>query len=353
MLLQRERFNQQIYCSFLSTSASCPMSIEHNDGFLKTDLYRKDNLKISYLMPSSAHPSHITDNIPYSLAYRLKRICSSDELFEKRLKELTEDLLCRGYKLRSLQDSFAKVRRISRERALERVSKERVKEERVRFVVKFDPRLPNFRDILTRSWKILAEEPRMKQCFPAPPMVCYQRVKNTGEMLVRAKLPVNQERSSKRLQENQEGFRPCKKDKCPVCDQLRNNASVIRSVTVSATGEEIQVKGRLTCSSQNVIYCITCKRGGRACPNFPQYIGETKNSLRERMRGHRGTVIQPGQENTSAPVGQHFRSTSHSICDLEIIPIEQIRQDDMTRKVRESYFIKKFRSVTNGLNIKA
>ena len=35
-----------------------------NQGFLRTDLYRKETVKNSYLMPSSAHPSHVTGNIP-------------------------------------------------------------------------------------------------------------------------------------------------------------------------------------------------------------------------------------------------------------------------------------------------
>ena len=38
------------------------------DGYIRTDLYKKENLKIHYLMPSSAHPGHVTQNIPFSLS---------------------------------------------------------------------------------------------------------------------------------------------------------------------------------------------------------------------------------------------------------------------------------------------
>ena len=72
-------------------------------------------------------------------------------------------------------------------------------------------------------------------------------------------------------------------------------------------GEEVKVKGRLTCTSTNVVYCITCRRGGRICPTHPQYIGETGKQVKERARGHRGTVTQQCQENTTAPVGINFR----------------------------------------------
>ena len=67
---------------------------------------------------------------------------------------------------------------------------------------------------------------------------------------------------------------------------------VVTSVKCSATGKEVKVKGRLTCTSTNVVYCITCRRGGRICPTHPQYIGETGKQVKERARGHRGTVTQ-------------------------------------------------------------
>ena len=47
------------------------------------------------------------------------------------------------------------------------------------------------------------------------------------------------------------------------------------------------------------------------------------------------------------------KSQGHSVCDLEIIPIEKIRQDNpLVRKVRESFYIDKFDSAKNGLNVR-
>ena len=60
----------------------------NEDGYLETDLYKKKTTKVQYLLPSSCHPGHITRNIPYSLAYRLLRICSKRETFKLRLEEL-------------------------------------------------------------------------------------------------------------------------------------------------------------------------------------------------------------------------------------------------------------------------
>ena len=57
-------------------------------GFIQTTLYSKPCRVVSYLLPSSSHPSHITQNIPYSLAYRLKRIESLQCNLEMNLSNL-------------------------------------------------------------------------------------------------------------------------------------------------------------------------------------------------------------------------------------------------------------------------
>ena len=89
---------------------------------MKTDLYKKDTAKVTYLLPSSSHPNHISRNIPYSLAYRLKRICSDPEDFSKRLEELKQDLLSRKYHPRIIDEAFKNVCKISRSKALEKVT---------------------------------------------------------------------------------------------------------------------------------------------------------------------------------------------------------------------------------------
>ena len=80
-------------CNFLD------LNISVQKGKIETDLYRKPTDKPRALLPSSAHPSHITSNIVYSMAFRPIRIYSSEDNFDKRLIELKEEFLIpRGYK---------------------------------------------------------------------------------------------------------------------------------------------------------------------------------------------------------------------------------------------------------------
>ena len=50
------------------------------NGKITTDLYRKPTDRCMYLLLTSCYPAHISNNIPYSLTYRIVRICRKPEL---------------------------------------------------------------------------------------------------------------------------------------------------------------------------------------------------------------------------------------------------------------------------------
>ena len=88
-----------------------------------TDLYRKETDRNQYLLSSSCHPAHITDNIPFSLALRIVRIFTHIEDSEKRFSELKSLLISRDYKPRSVDAAIDRARKIPREQALKKVEK--------------------------------------------------------------------------------------------------------------------------------------------------------------------------------------------------------------------------------------
>ena len=65
------------------------VNVKVTNNLIHTDLYTKPTDKHLYLQPSSCHPRHVTQNIPYSLALRLHRIYSEDSDLDKRTNELT------------------------------------------------------------------------------------------------------------------------------------------------------------------------------------------------------------------------------------------------------------------------
>ena len=90
-----------------------------------TDLYRKETDRNQYLLTSSCHPAYVTENIPYSLALRIVRICSLPEAREKRFSELKGFLLSRNYRSGVVESAITKARQIERTVLLKRVKRKK------------------------------------------------------------------------------------------------------------------------------------------------------------------------------------------------------------------------------------
>ena len=73
-----------------------------------------------------------------------------------------------------------------------------------------------------------------------------------------------------------------------------------------------------------------------------RYVGETKRSLKYRLAEHRDKAT-----------GAHFNTAGHSLSDLKIIILEQVKKKEIEyRKQREKYFIRKLNTLNIGLNKK-
>ena len=81
-------------------------------------------------------------------------------------------------------------------------------------------------------------------------------------------------------------------------------------------GETRQIKHHIIYDSTNLTYMIQCKR----CKK--KNIGETKRTLRERYKEHRQATNNPLHANATAAVSSHFSQPSHSIEDMELLPLE-------------------------------
>ena len=95
-----------------------------------------------------------------------------------------------------------------------------------------------------------------------------------------------------------------------------------------------------------MIYLIQCDK--QNCNT--KYIGETKRNIRYRLAEHRGYVINNQTDKTT---GAHFNLPGHSVANLKMTVIEQVKkQTDAYRQEREKFFINKFNTFYDGLNRK-
>ena len=114
------------------------------NGKIKTDLHQKPTDKHQYLNFSSSHPYKQKANLPYTLALRIRRICSDISDFHAHCDKLTKILRARGYKLGLIKDSIRKASAISRQDALLKLEKQN--EDHVIFITTYNPMLPNIKE---------------------------------------------------------------------------------------------------------------------------------------------------------------------------------------------------------------
>ena len=128
--------------SFLDVNVSLT-----NDGNISTDLYTKPTDKHQHLLYSSCHPLHTKKAIPFSLALRLRRICSTDETFNlRRAAQLTTYLLKRGCKRNFVTKQIQKPP-TSHAQSL---YKPKTLTEPTPFITNFNPSLPHISSIIKK-----------------------------------------------------------------------------------------------------------------------------------------------------------------------------------------------------------
>ena len=127
---------------------------------IETDLFTKPTDKHQHLLSSSCHPQLTNKAIPFSLALRLRLICSTDVKFKLRINELNTYLLARGYNNIFLEEQFVRAANISRTNALQTNPKD--SNDVVPFVVTYNPALPLISNILRKHFYILHSSNRCK-----------------------------------------------------------------------------------------------------------------------------------------------------------------------------------------------
>ena len=101
------------------------------------------------MLQNSAHPAHVTRAIPYGVATRIRRNCSTDEAFSKRSSEYKGYIYNRGYNPNLVSQQFEKAQSIPRQTLLQPQPKE--SKQIFPLVLDFNPRLPVLVELLENT----------------------------------------------------------------------------------------------------------------------------------------------------------------------------------------------------------
>eukprot|EP00116_Pleurobrachia_bachei_P002860 sb/3463122/ len=304
-----------------------------------TDLYSKPTDSFSYLHFKSCAPRHLKRNIPYCLARRIATIVSNEEQRKERLVELQHKLRRRGYPAQLIEDALKKATTLDRKELLKVKEKTPPSKDQVIFISKYNP---------TRADPV---EKLREACAGLK----YSIADMPDKIIAARKQPPNLKRilslSKKRDQNSQIGrtetnittglgkpFIPCKDKRCKTCP-----ASITEGTYTTQNGTILERNQTMYCKSKDLIYLITCN-GCRG-----EYIGETGNSLSNRMNLHRSHISSV--TNGKLRVSKHIRECAIGLdekfkifaitkCDQGSHYYREEVEHDLLNKVLPFYFSK-------------
>ena len=206
---------------------------------LCTSVHYKPTDSHSYLLYSSSHPSHVKNSIPYSQFLRLRRLCSDDSDFSSKSEEMCQFFEKRGYPVSVVKASHHRAQQFDRQSSLQTSQKD--KNDRIPFTLTFHPHNHAVKSIILSNFKLLQNDPETGRIFSQPPLISFKRDKNVGNFLVRSALKTNE----------QPGTFKCARSQCNTCRFIVNTSKI------SGPKRSVKITDRFTCTSANVIYCMT------------------------------------------------------------------------------------------------
>ena len=286
------------------------------DDRVATSIYYKETDSHSYLNFKSSHPFKCKASIPASQFLRLRKMCSEDDDFEEAATTMESFFVARGYPVTLVQEGKRKAASAPRALLLAGKNANQTGTNRVPMVTTYHPKNTPF---WGRNYNILTNDDSTRVIFPQPPLEAYKRDQNLRDLLVHSDFPLDQLA--------QPGTFPCKRTICRTCPHIN------QSTSIPSPGGHIKITGHFTATSDNVTYCISCRK----CPETV-YIGDTGRRLADRFREHRLDVLH---KKIDLPVAQHFNSPGHSLEDVLVAVLKSglAKKDVRQREEMRHIFI--------------
>lgn len=130
---------------------------------LSRQIYAKPTDSHLYFPFSSSHPAHCKRAIPYGVALRVRRNCSTDDFLNKRCAEYKGYLKFQGYNAVLVNKQFDKALSIERSELL----KKKVKPVKRVFslVLEYNPILPDIQRVIKKYAHLLRSSPELLKFF--------------------------------------------------------------------------------------------------------------------------------------------------------------------------------------------
>lgn len=226
---------------------------------------------------------------------------TNDFIYQANL--LRQRLLTRGYSKSLLRKAFNKAARQSRTTLLYK-QKSIPLSQPVRFITHYSRNHNKVRNVLVKHWSLLTNDPILSKYINSKPDITYKRSRSLRDKITSSHYTTHQ---TQHVSSN--GMTRC--GKCSFCLWIREG-----STFVLPNGENFPPNFHTDCSTQGVIYLMTCQ-----CQAF--YVGKTIRNFRCRIRDH---VYYSAEGKMVTSVSRHldlyhkFDTTVVSFIALAVVP---------------------------------
>ena len=294
---------------------------------LVTTVYSKPTDSHLYLHKQSCHNKSSIDGIQKGVALCLRRICSSNEEYDKKSSEYERYLVDRGHDIKKVKKTFTNIKQLSRSDARRKSVKN--KHKRIVFSTKYNPRGPDINMILKKHLPIIENEESLNALYPKGSItVAFKREQNLKDLLLRGD-PYNIKVD---LEDNEtHGYKKCGSSRCDSCNNFVDGTSVVKS---HATGKIYKIRRDITCSTKFVIYVAYCTFCGK------QDVGSTV-CWKPRLRNYKSHIKK---SKYTCRIVKHFVDVcvDHSLNNLRFILVDKLNNvENLTHEEIENLLLEK------------
>ena len=272
---------------------------------------------------------------------RIKRICSTQNEFQKHSRNLLQQLKKKGYHHHTLKEQIEKARVQERTLLLNK-NPEEVKQS-IPISITYNRTLSKIKPIVDKHWHVLQVNPELKERFQLPPIIAFRKNENLKQIIGSNKIEHNKKliRSNNKVNGKSS---PCLSNTRTLCCKQVVSTTSFKN---NQTNRVFKIFHNINCKSTFLIYLPECNI---------LYVGKSETTFNTRLNNHRKDVKDPN----ALPADKHFTLPGHDFNkNAKFILIEKLTNTNKVAteslnerlKNRENFWIIKLRTRTpNGLN---
>ena len=283
------------------------LQISIEEGKLETNLYIKPSNLQLYLDYFSNHPQHCKVGMVYSLALRIIERCSKQKDADVHFENLKEKLKEKNYPEQVINKQFEMAKSKDRKELIYKPRPQKLKDDgKTRLIFTYNASNPPIHQWVREAKKLLVRNDKA--------------ISLGSSIQITSRQPRNLQRLVTGVRKGGRGTPPPDAG-CHRCNRCKVACPILtegKCFTSTNTGKTYNITKRLDCTSDHLIYLVTCAK----CRG--QYVGKSTTDFKRRHSNHKVEI-----RNQRGGLGHHFGGNNGcGYQNVTIMLIDQVEKGD-------------------------